>query len=486
MILFWFLCAINIFLKIFFLKNKIISNDKQCINKNLNFYFLKLPVKLNFNEYLISNEINKPTCLLNFCIILLSKFIFLNISINKIIFTKRYKPIVNKLFFFINSYFFNSLTTNEMYFYKNFKKHYKIKIKNRKKISYNFWVNVNPITGTDIDIDSDNDNDDDNDILEKEFNFNLPITLSTNLPFKPKYFNSKNLVTLKKLRSNSLIDSFFIFNYKKVNTNILTNTIKIYKLKHPFNTDKIKSIICYKTDKTNKRVYKFKIKKLRLVISKKKVKFLRGVNNFFIKKNEINKINFYLPSVYSFILFKKILDLNFFKKSKKRMTSKLNYKNKINRFKKIFISFVLINDFYRIKDVNILSNKFFLNNFNLLSNSLLFDRKIILSDKNSNKRHPIYYYNNFYPVFMISKNNSSKIFSKFKFSDNITYLNYMQQVALNFLEIFFRKKLFLRVTNNHFNSYSGFFSISKIFSEYRNFQPKYMKKYLISDFLELL
>ena len=68
----------------------------------------------------------------------------------------------------------------------------------------------------------------------------------------------------------------------------------------------------------------------------------------------------------------------------------------------------------------------------------------------------------------------------------IDYINYIQFSAINYLEYFFKKKIFLKVSNNFFKKPDSLFFLKLIFEDYKFFQPKYMKNYLISDFLELI
>lgn len=186
----------------------------------------------------------------------------------------------------------------------------------------------------------------------------------------------------------------------------------------------------------------------------------------------IYKIKFFYLFSCNFLFFLKKNDYFCFKLP-------MFKKNNINRSK--LILFTTFN-------TDILNNQ----NFNLISNLFLIDylnvfNLLFKKDKNHikefNKKH--HYYSNYYPAIFLENKNYDLFFNKFKIVSDTNNIYFLNKVFINFFENFFKKKIFLKITNNHFNKIknSYFLNFKK---GYSNFQPLYFKNFLFADFLDII
>lgn len=253
-------------------------------------------------------------------------------------------------------------------------------------------------------------------------------------------------------------------------------SIKIVKFKYYFlNFFKIGLLKIKKNyNKSNKSIFSFINRKCN------KKLFL----NVIFKNENINSVNIYYVVSNSNIILD---DFLLYKKSSKIILKTYIYYNiKYNYFIKnnknvVFKSFnknVFLS--YLTSNIDIGYNFFFSNKY-LINLFLVSDfNKFIIKGNNNNK----YYYNNYYPIFL-NKYVYFNFFKKFNFNHNINYIIYTNKIIITFLEFFLKKKIFLKVSNNKINKIKNNY-FNHILNEYRNFQPLYFKKFLISDFIEII
>ena len=305
-------------------------------------------------------------------------------------------------------------------------------------------------------------------IIKKNHFFKKTIDLK-NYFFKKIIF-IENISFNFKIFTNSLLKHHFVnLNYVYiVNStsllylNVFKKNSKLFFQNKNFISG-VFSIILY--DNFIKNNYKFKAKfnLFYYMFKKLNLKFEINLFNFFYFNTPINKntMDFHSMSI-----------------------TNNSYKNnpKINLIR----YFLFINDFYynnlKNNKYNFLSNKY-LTNINILYNGY-FLNPFILPLFNYNNY--LNYYNNYYPVFYINSKSVNTIINKFKDSYNSNFFSYTNQLILNFLEFFFKSRFYIKTINNVLITILFKNKVDTMFNIYRFFQPKYLKKYLISDFFELL
>ena len=452
----------NLMFLLFFNKIKKVKINSNFIN---NFITLKNSNNF-FNIFLFNNSNNFFYKSLNFFIA------YYLLKIYKIFFLRVYQVFTVKSFYSFYSFYLNSSFDNVLHFYKFFNKIYFIKkfIKSKKK---NFFF-----------------------INNLFFNLN------------DKFINLENKIKLLKKKLNNFI--FLDFNSIKISTFISHKTNCNTKLiffsgkldlstpsKNIFNKFFKKNLLKYKNKKKKYfNFYKKHEKIFDLPFFKKKVKFIR-FNNVFYKndlifyhfrfifvKNLYYNNSFFLKISYTNKLFF-FNNFNF----KNSHLKKNNNKHKSVIFKKYFITYLLINDFYFLNKHLSYKNNFlpFSSNFYLNNLSLIdYSKKNLDSLKSSEYPNSNYFYTNYYPVFFVNLKPSSPFFKKFKANFDIDYINYMQFSTINYLEFFLRKRIFLKVSNNFFKKCESLSTLKRIFENYKSYRPKYMKNFLISDLFELI
>lgn len=233
--------------------------------------------------------------------------------------------------------------------------------------------------------------------------------------------------------------------------------------------------------------------KKKILVFKKSDYYYFKFKNFF--KINFFKINFFIFSENKYVFFKNKNGLKKIKKTSKYFFKKNRYliKKIKNNFKQTFLTFASINDFFILNkynsnrfNLNLFSNIHYSNNFNIIGFNNNFSTLLKKGNKFFDNSKNLLFYNNYYPIFFVQSNGKNLFFSKFKSSFDVDYINYIQFTTINYLEHFFKKNIFLKVSNNFFKKYQKDLHLKKIFEDYKFYQPKFMKNYLISDFLELL
>jgi len=499
-----------IILKIIFLKkinekvykitpkaSNICINSSENLKINLKVFYENLsnsyvPCKNNFNWLKINNRIIASLYLMF--------FIYFSFYKNKIIkYNKNYLNffLKNKNIFSLSIY--NFYIKNTLFFYKFFNKQYLVKFtklkgrmqkknlffrlkKKKELINPSFFMNFKK----DL-------------IVSKNFkkklsSLNLTITNCYEDFFFPKCSSNQN-INLKNCshKASEIINLLSTFRKKNFQKKILKKKRMKFKKKNFgfFNnlSKTFNRIFIYNFSK-NKKAKPFQFD---LSIFNNFTNFYRFYNclNFFV----LEKFNIYKNFNFLYISYSRLFFIKFKKHKKKNILKKLR-KIKFNYFNKyifnIFKNVIYLNDFY--------SNNHFFNNelTSLINNSYLYKHLNILSDTNIppkalntsedslTSKNSFFLYNNYYPVFYANKYTQNRFFLKFKFNLNISYLSYMQFYILSFLENMFKKKFFIKATNNFFQKPGYTKYLDLIYSNYKNFQPKYMKNFLIRDFLEIV
>lgn len=268
--------------------------------------------------------------------------------------------------------------------------------------------------------------------------------------------NNKNI----KPKKIEIVQNFYFFRfYVKFLKIILLKYIFLKNIKNNINIKKLNNVyICSNKIK--------RINKLTPICI-----FYKLSNQYYIKNNLNSKIRY---NCFKFFKIKKLSKIIIFIKFFNILLYNNNYKYEIKKFNKNSMLIFLTN-LIDYNNINLFSSKYLIN---LLSVSY-FDKNFF---KNNNLN--FYYYNNYYPVFL-NKYIYLNFFKKFSHNYNINYILYTNKIVITFLEIFFKKKVFLKVANNKQNKINNEY-FNYILNEYRNFQPLYFKKYLILDFVEIV
>lgn len=328
-------------------------------------------------------------------------------------------------------------------------------------------------------------------------------------------FSKKNHFKALKLRSTFFENINFS---KKINSKLIT-----YKNNFFFKdySEKFKNFYIFSFNYKNVSTLSSKIVKNIFIKDKNKFIWVEiqddldlFLNDLFFKLNpiffkNIKYYNYKLTFNHFYYKFKtfyhsfKIMVILFFKKFKKcyavlKINLRDSNKNFLYNFSlnnhttNVLKTLTFLNDFYHDNiylNSNLIfkyyQNKIYKNNLHLPLLKILedFDDSDLFTNKSDNNS---VYYNNYYPVFYANTKTFSKFFSKFKFNININYLTYTHLYVLGFLENFFKKNFFLKITNNHFNKIKEIDFLYSIHDDYKNFQPKYMKNFLIVDFIEIV
>lgn len=120
----------------------------------------------------------------------------------------------------------------------------------------------------------------------------------------------------------------------------------------------------------------------------------------------------------------------------------------------------------------------YLNDQSITNSKLDFNFNLL----NSNQR---YIYNNHYPIFISNSLVEKKITKKFKKDLYIDYFKFIQLNCIGFLEFFFKKRFYIRVSSNYFNN-SSYTYINFIYKNYKNNKFKNLKNFKIIDFIEII
>lgn len=362
-----------------------------------------------------------------------------------------------------------------------------------------------------------------------------------------KFFKKKNKISLYFLKKKQNYQNFdFFFNYNFKNPKIL-KTKKLFKLIYKniclcenfFFFDFKKNLLysfskkVYINDNVNFFLLNSNVYNPFFLYFRKN--FLKKKNNFFkrfykktniisltpenIKNRLINfiifekskKIEKYKFSNYSYsnnltsnnknicILFKvKKLNLlrlkfNFLFKNKLVFLPKNNffsffhnnyYSNLKTTLKVLhFLNDFYINNYYTSKYNNsiqgLLINKNTNVNFLKSYNPLNKNGFIFKTDNNK-------FFNNYYPIVYFEKKKLNLFFSKYRVGPNINYSIYMHFYILSFLENIFKKNFFLKTFNNNFQKIKEVASINLMYNNYKNYKPKFLKKFSITDLIEII
>ena len=419
---------------------------------------------------------------------------------NKIIkFNKFFFNFFSKSKFLQHSSLYNFYNKNIIYFYKNFSKSFTNfnnsflarRFRNKKKFIYkNKFFKLRKT---------------------KEFlNLNFFNNLKFNSP-EVKFFKKKvNFLTFYSVLKN--VNNIFFYNKKYFN-------VSNYYYKN-YKSSKFDLLTFYKNFSYQNFTQKIKIKKFffrRNYIFNpyfdKKILNLYFYKNYFksISLKRLNKFNFLLKLSYvisslpkhfrfryspnsnlNFIFFHKKLFISFsnyisINKNNSKKNNKYNSNSNIfNILKNIMYlqNMFSTNDFLSKNHFFLISNNFFIKNLKILDDFLINDFSI--KYYNFSNKFTSKYYNNYYPVFYANIKTYNLFFSKFRSNLNVNYLSYMNFYIISFLEKFFNKNFFLKVSNNYFNKPNNNYGLHYMFDNYKNFQPKYMKNFLIRDFIELI
>ena len=454
----------NLALYVFFLKLRTADFYLAALkyNKNLK-VFVSKKFQNNF-KILLFAAMHKNFYLKSIQIIIFNLFsnIFKSIYLNK------YKNYTLKTIYSFYSFYINSDLGNKNYFYKFTDKIYMpkkyIRSKKNSFIIDNFFFNLS----------------------KKKFN---KLKLSLINAFDCIYFVDDIYI---KISSNKHLELFNKHYTTSINTKIFyikNKKIKSYKkiifwnffMKKSFKYKFINKLNTSDLSKIHEKYFKKKyMKGLNYSIyNMHKKRFVLDIFNTELIYNT-SKTKFYISYLkYNKIKFSKIKQKKF----------NVNYNKKKSVFKNYLLTFFLISDFYILKNnfnylntSNIFSTLYFSNHLSLIDYSEKNLKQLKIKELHKNN----FFYTNHYPVFFVNLNKNSSFFKKFKAHYDIDYLNYFQFSVINYLEFFFKKNIFLKVSNNFFKKYKNFSILKRIFNDYKNFQPRYLKNYLISDLLELV
>lgn len=402
------------------------------------FYFYENKFKLvNFNKNYLNvfskNNYTFTSSLINYYIT--NFYFYKNFNKNYLFNFKNNSYHGNKLFYVLKKKkkYFNS---DFLGFYSNFNNSYK-KIKNFKIVKQNLAF-IGYI------------------YMFEDFNFYIN---------KQKYnFYTKNIYFYSRFNLLNFNFNLFFFNFfRKGNTKIFFKNLfsKKFFLKKDFNFNKLKF---FNFNKSNTYFYKNPPFNLTFFL------------NFSIYKSNFKKFFLFL-FFRNYLTIKNVFNVNnklnfnfeYYKKNIKNIFLNINYLNDIFD-KNNFLSrnnFTLVNSFFFLKILKVMNNsiskeKFFKNNFNF------------------------FYYNNYYPVLYSNNTVISRFFSKFKINFNVNYFIYFNFYIISFLELFLKKNIFLKISNNFFNKIKKNNQLYSTYLNYKNYQPKYFKNFLIIDFLDLL
>ena len=427
----------------------------------------------------------------------------------KILYNKIYLNFFNKKDFNFNSLIYNLNVNNSVHFYKNlneffkkvkppkarfkFKRNFKklnvkikfFKVKKKKEFSKIPLSFINVLSNLKQKNNS-----------FKKFNKNsLYIYKLNSFLIDSIYFNSKKNNTqpleinynLKIIKNSKIVDLFDILTFYKNLTKSFKIKKKIFVKKRYFYSNKpinfskylIKySRIRFSFSRTIKKFDFSNLKnKCKTLFSLYHVKYTTYFNNYFffflLNKNSYNFINF----------FKKI------KKSKNKANLNNNYLY-TKAIIKVFKYIIYLNDVFEFNNFNINKNLLFSNvffkNLTVLGNLDLGKSSFKLFDDSLSRNKNLKYYNNYYPIFYSHKNSYKLFMSKFKSSLNIDFAIFMNFYIVSFLENFFKKRIFLKISNNFFNKPPRFNSLKRLHNDYKNLKFSYMKQFSLKDFFEII
>lgn len=472
---------------------------------NLNSKKLCLKIFENNFKNLIINNNNTILFYFNKLISIITyRFFFILLG-----FFKKKKIIFNKIY--LNSFiklkntFTNSLylyyIKNDLFFYKNFnkiyltkyldsnfsknqnKKHF-FKLKKKEHINPHFFFNFNNVF---------NKSKDFNKFFYSVSNYNF-LKICENLFYfsKSTNYSKKSIIGastkygFKKFHRFDLIGLKInsLYKHNEFNNNLNRNIISECLILHDnpdssfefiWGDEMFNNVISCKSIKNTN---------LELFLSFKGNLNFKKINNYKIYPN---KLEFFFSQnikkkINNFFYFNKI---NQIQQTKNFDLYNLNIKN-------AFMNLIYLNDFYdnfsQIKKTinNLINNNYFMKIFSINDNMLIQSSILNSQKKTTSLPNIFYFYNNYYPIFYLPKNSKDRFFLKFKFNLNINYLTYMQFYILSFLENFFKKRFYIKTTNNFFQKPENTDYLLSIYNDYKNFQPKYMKNFLIRDFLEIV
>ena len=95
-------------------------------------------------------------------------------------------------------------------------------------------------------------------------------------------------------------------------------------------------------------------------------------------------------------------------------------------------------------------------------------------------------FNNYYPVFFLKNNYIRNFFLKLNSTDDNNYLKFIQLFVLNFFELFFKKKINLKIITNASYIYEYSYYINYILDDFKNYQPKINKYFYVNEMLEII
>lgn len=459
-------------------KKEITNNFKENFILSKNFKFFKITNNLHYNffvnyfkfEFLLEKKI----------------IIFYNIYLNFLKKNKfHYNSSLNNFYNKNNLLFYkifskNNLNTNNFLFNNRNKKKHRIKKKffyfkknNTNFINYNFYNNLKY-------------NKYDIKPLKKKkyiYNFKTTFLLISNIVF----VNKKNLNSLQKSERNlyyfSVKYDLLYFHKNTTYKNFFQKVIKKGNLPKIFNPDidtKILNLFFFK-----KRLNLQQSKNLDNNFMKTILFYFTVFSPIYFRFKYKCKVNKYIYFYKSFNVTNSNYYLNYIVIKKKFLN---NFNLNINIFS-IFKNIIYLNDlfnennFLSNKKLYFLSNNFFLKNLKILDDFIINESSTKFDIK---KNYTLRYFNNYYPIFYTEKKSYNLFMSKFKANLNINFLAYINFYIISFLENFFKKKIFLKISNNFFNKPKNTKNLHQIFDIYKNFQPKYMKMFLIRDFIEII
>lgn len=327
-------------------------------------------------------------------------------------------------------------------------------------------------------------------------NYNFFLIENLNYDSNVKIFKNKKKLLLKSLKNINL--EFFNFKKEIFNNTFYFNILDIKKYYNCFNIfqNNLKIKITFYSYFFKKTKVNFKIEDYLPRIQVNLIKYGFEKCNFF--KNErlqpsFDFFKYVFPvkydynvllnnNLYLFVLVKRF-NLAFFSKS-------LNF-NRLN-VRKLDLTLKLIHNLVFFKsnfDVNLMSSNSsdssFFNEFNnYLDHRSMLNPKVDLNYNLFNKGRR-YYYNNHYPVFIADDFVEKKIFNKFRLGMYVDFFKFIQLYCVGFLEYFFKKRFFIRVSSNHFN-HANHTHINYIYSSFRNNKFKNLKNFKIIDFIEIV
>lgn len=404
----------------------------------------------------------------------------------------KFKEIYQNLFiknnFLNNSNLYNIFIKNNLFFYKNFNKIYLQKsIKEvtffkykRKKIKKNKFFKLRK------------QKDRINNIYLNVFK-----SLNKKKVLNREFYLNKHKLKLFLIFNYYLIDNLFFLksNYKKINYNNFKHVFYCnYKNYNLFNFYKdLVFFNFYNNLNYNKNNLKFIIKN-----KNKQIKHIKNIKFLFFNYSLLLDSYFINKKYYSYkIIFVKlfyIFDLRSKKNIYYSFNNKLHKINNFDNFKKlifsVFKNITCLNDFFSnniiFKNNFMFSNFFFFKNLFILEENFNDSLNINNFERNKKNNLSLNFYNNYYPIFYSHKKSYKLFMSKFKSSLNLNYLIFTNYYVITFLEKLFKKRFFLKLSNNFFNKPSKQFVLNELYNDYKNFQPKYMKGFSLKDFFEII